>query len=186
MMQRLSAALLAMTAGGFCAAADTPAAEFTRTKRLPAKVSLKAQEKPLKAVLDEISDQLESQKLGRLRFEIAPAAGTSIPSTITIEVKDKPLADVLKQIGLGFTVISGELDPKDGWLRLVKGDAKPAGPPATEEEERDAKLKLDTAKKAIKDGKAEDAKLLLTFIVRKYPTTSVADEAKTLLESLKP
>ena len=194
MLQRMLAALLAVMLLDASQAADTPAAEFTRSKRLAAKITLSAKEKPLKAVFDEISDQLEAKKYGRLRFEIAPAVSSLVPSTVNLDVKDQPLSAVLTTLlnpaGLGYVVVSSETDAKDGWIRIVKSDGKapepPKGPPATADEEKDAKLKLDTAKQAIKDGKPGDAKFLLTFIVKKYPTSAVAAEAKTLLESLKP
>lgn len=188
-MRQLMLVMLLATPGQ---GADTPAAEFTRLKRLGAKVTIAAKEKPLRTVLDGISDQLEARKFGRLRFDIAPIAMALIPAAVTVEVKDLPLNEALGKTlnpaGLTFTVVSSEIDPKDGWIRITKGE-KPAevvkGPAATAEEEKDAKLKFDAAKTAIAGGKPEDAKFLLKFIVKKYPTASMAAEAKTLLESLK-
>ncbi|CAN5298358.1 hypothetical protein BH11PLA2_BH11PLA2_30060 [soil metagenome] len=173
-------------------AADTPAAEFTKSKRLIAKVTVSVKEKPLKAALEEIADQLEAQKLGRLRFEITPAASTSSPANLSVEAKDLPLATVLGNLlgphGLKATVVSSEIEKTDGWLRIGKGEVKAAvtGPAATAEEEKDAKLKFETAKQAIADGKKDDAKFLLSFIVKKYPTAAVTEEAKSLLEAMKP
>ncbi len=190
MRQLMLVMLLAMTAR----AADTPAAEFTRVKRLAAKVTISAKEKPLKDVLDELAEQLEAKRFGRLRFDIAPIAQSIIPATVTVEVKDaalsEALAKALNPAGLGVMVISNEIDPKDGWLRIVRAEVKepeePKGPPPTAEEEKDAKLKFDIARQAIANGKAEDAKFLLMFILKKYPTASVAAESKKLLEGIKP
>jgi len=171
-------------------AADTPAGEFTRTTRLAAKVTLTAKNLPLKTVLEQISNQLEANKLGRLRFDIAPVALSLIPATVSVEVKDAPLSEALAMVlgpaGLDVKVISSEIDPKDGWLRIVKGEPKAAGPAATEAEEKDARVKLDAAKAAIVAGQPADAKFLLTFVLKKYPTATAAAEAKTLLETLRP
>jgi TolA-binding protein len=59
-------------------------------------------------------------------------------------------------------------------------------PAATAEEEKDARQKLDAAKKALAEGKAKDAKFLLEYVLKKYPTATAAVEAKTTLETLKP
>lgn len=184
---------LAMTP--FCLAADTPAAGFTRTKRLSAKITLTVKDKTLRKALDGMSDVLEQNQFGRLRFEISPSAVPLAPPVVNLEVKNQPLSEVLSNLlgpaGLTYTVISGELDPRDGWLRIVKAEGKPVepkveSPKATEEEEKDAKLKLEAAKASIAEKKNDDAKFLLNYILKKYPATTAAAESKRLLESLNP
>lgn len=190
-MQKLALAVL-LLAPIPSLAADTPAAEFTRTKRLAAKVTLSAKDKTLKAVLDELCESIEQQKLGRLRYEIAPPAVALVPPMVNLEAKDEPLAGVLARLlapaGLKAIVISSEIDPKDGWLRIVPGEKMDvtAGPKASPEDEKDATLKLDAAKASIADKKTDDAKFLLNYVLKKYPTTAAAAEAKKLLESLSP
>jgi TolA-binding protein len=51
--------------------------------------------------------------------------------------------------------------------------------------ERAAALKLKSAKGLIKDGKVARAKEILKELIKKYPKTKAADDAKELLDSLK-
>jgi hypothetical protein len=50
--------------------------------------------------------------------------------------------------------------------------------------ERDAQLKLDRVRAQVKDGNTDDAKKGLQDLVRKFPGTSAADDARKLLKSL--
>lgn len=69
----------------------------------------------------------------------------------------------------------------------VKPDPKPADPkPAeTDEDEKAATVKLESAKTLIADQKADDAKKLLKYVVKFYPKTKAAEEAKKLLDEMK-
>jgi hypothetical protein len=174
--------------------ADTPAAEYTKTARLTAKLTVTVTDKPLKDALDAIFDELEKQKHGRLRYELPAGLLTGVPATVSIAAKDEPLAAILAKllgpVGIRYTVVSAAGDKADGWLRLAKGDVVPAstppkGPPASADDEKDAQLKFDAAKAAIAANKPDDAKFLLQFIIKKYPTASVTAAASQLLETLK-
>ncbi|OWK39207.1 putative lipoprotein [Fimbriiglobus ruber] len=55
-------------------------------------------------------------------------------------------------------------------------------PDVTEEDEKLAKSQLDLAKKLQDDGKADRAKTVFKFVVKKYPGTKAAAEAKEILE----
>lgn len=70
----------------------------------------------------------------------------------------------------------------------VKPDPKPADPKPAEpvdEDEKAATVKLDSAKTLIADEKADDAKKLLKYVVKFYPKTKAAGEAKKLLDEMK-
>jgi hypothetical protein len=113
-------------------------------------------------------------------------------------------------------VVSKDKDRYDGWIKIVKGNArgyepgaepKTAAKPTTKppaptepkaetkpaeakptvdpEEEQTAAAKLDSAKKLIADGKADDAKPVLKYVVRFHPNTKAATEAKKLLDEIK-
>ena len=76
------------------------------------------------------------------------------------------------------------VDPKPE----VKPDPKPTDPKPAEpadEDEKAAAVKLDSAKKLIADQKADDAKKLLKYVVKFYPKTKAAEEAKKLLDEMK-
>jgi hypothetical protein len=148
---------------------------------------------------------------------------------VTVE---EALDGILKQLDLGYVVVSKEKDRYDGWLRIAKGPergyeaghepkgttvakldpkkpepkkveleemkkpdepakpavkpdpapADPAAPAASPEDEKLAAAKLALAKQLMEGGKADSAKIQLKFLIRKYPTTKAAAEAKTLLE----
>ncbi len=76
------------------------------------------------------------------------------------------------------------VDPKPE----VKPDPKPTDPKPAEpadEDEKAAAVKLDSARKLIADQKADDAKKLLKYVVKFYPKTKAAEEAKKLLDEMK-
>lgn len=75
-------------------------------------------------------------------------------------------------------------DPKP---ETPKTETKPTGPPkpaASEAEEKMAKLRLDLAKELLEKGNNMDAKPLLKYVVKYFPTTKAAEEAKTLIEQI--
>ncbi|MCU0704451.1 MAG: hypothetical protein MUF18_10790 [Fimbriiglobus sp.] len=68
----------------------------------------------------------------------------------------------------------------------VKPETKPNPKPATgDEDEIAAGVKLEAAKKLIADEKADDAKKVLKYVVKFYPKTIAAGEAKKLLDDMK-
>lgn len=186
---------LAATAAAGADTADTPAAAHTRTKRLAAKVTLDAKDEPLQKVLAAVSDQLEDQKLGKLGFTYT--AGASGGAKVSVTAKDKLLSQVLdemlKPAEFGYVVVSKAGDKTDGWLRITRGkergyepgkEPKDAPAAADDPDEKAAGEKLETAKKYLADKKPADAKVMLTFVVKKYPKTKAAAAAKELLDKV--
>jgi hypothetical protein len=78
---------------------------------------------------------------------------------------------------------------KGGAKTPAKTDAPPKTdtPPAADDEKNEklAQSKLKQAKSFLQDGQNEDAKDFCEQIVKKYPTTKAATEAKEILEKLK-
>src|SRR5438874_2448878 len=72
---------------------DTPAAHFTRTKKLKGKVTVEFKNLELGEAFKEISGLLEDQKLGQLSIQYA--TGVSRNTRITFSAKDTPLDEVL-------------------------------------------------------------------------------------------
>jgi TolA-binding protein len=230
-MSRVALVCLVCFAGASLAAdapKDTSAASFTKNKKLKGKVTVEAKDVPLKDIIADISSQLEDLKLGPI--SVSYDTGLSGNTKTSLNVKDKPaeeaLAEVLKKLGYGFTVISKEKDRYDGWVRVSKAEAevttkpmettkpkptestkptepkkpeetkpvepvkpkpKPMEAEATPEEiaEDDAQAlkRLELAKQHVADGNKADAQELLKYIVKRYPKSKSAPEAKKLLES---
>jgi hypothetical protein len=105
---------------------DTKAAEFTRTQKLKGKVTVEAKNALFKDILKDISDQLDAQKLRPLSYQTEP--GINLNSKVTVDVKDvsadEALDHVLKPLGYGYVVVSKDKDRYDGWIKVVKGDAR--------------------------------------------------------------
>jgi hypothetical protein len=172
----------------------TPAAEETFAKLLKAKVSAEFKEARLGDVLKEFAHQVETKTDAPVMW----AYGKDFPfaQKVTFSCKDKPLEVALdelfkKQGGLGYVVVSKDGDRRDGWVLVTttgeRGYEKGSEPPpkATAEEEADATDKLALAKKLLDGGKNEQAKTVLTFIVKRYPGAKAAGEARELLGKLK-
>ncbi|MGL6096387.1 MAG: hypothetical protein ACRC7O_11400 [Fimbriiglobus sp.] len=236
-MRRLLAvtmAVVAVVSGGDAQAADTPLAAFTRTKKLPGKVTIDFKNEFLKDVLTEISGQLEEQKRGPLKIDYEK--GVSGNTRVTYAGKDVTVTDaldgILKQLDLGYYVVSNTTNRADGYIHILKGpnrgyeagqepkgatvakldpkkpDPKktdpemkkpdepakpetpkpaetktPDAPAADPEDEKLAGAKLALAKQLIEAGKADAAKIQIKFILKKYPATKAAAEAKGLMEA---
>ena len=176
---------------------DTLAARFAKTKRLVAKVTIDVKDMPPKDVFAQLSERLVDGKVGALVVVLAP--GIALPPTLDITAKDDPLGTVLtkllKPLGFGFVVVSKEDDPDDGRIRIVKYDPKAepfvvkpveTGPPATAEDEKLAATKLETAAALESEKKLDRAKVLYKYIMKNYPGTKAAAEAKIRLEKLDP
>jgi hypothetical protein len=171
----------------------TPAAELIRTKALKAKMTVKFADTRLGEVLKEFAAQVDTKADVQLLWTY----GTGFPyaEKVTYSCKDKPLEVALDELfkkvgGLGYIVVSKDGDKYDGWILLTtngeRGTEKGAEPPpkATEAEEADATEKLALAKKLIDLGKNDQAKTVLTFIIKRYPGAKSTPEAKELLTKL--
>lgn len=145
---------------------DTQAAHFTRTKKLKGKVTVEFKNDMLRDCFKELSSQLEDQKLGAL--SVTNATGVSLNTRVTFAAKDvtaeEAIDGMLKQLDLGYYVVTKEKDRYDGWLMITKGNERgyPPGvtPPKGEPKKPDAKKpgeKKDEAKKP--EEKKDDKKV---------------------------
>jgi hypothetical protein len=219
-------------------AADTPKATATREK-LKQKVTVDYKDELFRNVIEDLPEQVKG-----LRIKPDVKGGVSQNRKITYKAKDKPLdevlADILKEQGWGYFVITNDKDTQwDGALYIKVGkergyeegkepdkttvkkeepEKKPAKPepekkpvakekpepkekpavkpepkeepkPKTEDSddekaERLANIGLKAAKGYVTDGKTEDAKEECERIIKKYPKTKAAEEAKKLLQKL--
>jgi hypothetical protein len=181
--------------------ADTPAepekptlaAGLTRSKSLKAKMNVTFNDARLGDVLKEFAAQVEMRADTRLLWTYGPKFPYS--QKVSYTCKDKPLEEALDELfskigGLGFIVLSKDGDRKDGWILLtttgergyVKG-TEPL-PKATEAEEKAAADLLTLAKKLIDAGKLEQAKNVLTILVKRHPGATAGAEGKRLLMTL--
>jgi hypothetical protein len=175
------------------AAKPTPAAELTRTKSLQAKMSVAFTDARLGDVLKEFAAQVDMKAETQLLWAYGP--GFPFAQKVTYTCKDQPLEEALDELfkkvgGLGYVVVSKDGDRRDGWVRLTttgeRGYEKGAEPAAkaTEAEEAEAAEKLTRAKKLIESGKDELARTELRYVLKRYPGTRAAAEAKKLLAKL--
>jgi hypothetical protein len=168
----------------------TPAAELTRSKALKAKMSVDFTNARLGDVLKEFAAQVDMRADVQLLWTYGP--NFPFAQKVSYGCKDKPLEvaldELFKKLGtLGYIVVSKDGDKHDGWVLLTTTGERGAEvvlPKATEAEEADAADKLGLAKKLIEGGKNEQAKTVLGYILKKYPTAKAAPEAKELLAKL--
>jgi hypothetical protein len=168
----------------------TAAAELTRTTSLKAKMSVAFTDARLGDVLKEFAAQVDMKADTLLLWTYGP--NFPYAQKVTYSCKDKPLEVALDELftklgTLGYIVVSKDGDKHDGWILLTttgERGAEKVLPKATAEEEADATDKLGLAKKLIDVGKNEQAKTVLTYILKKYPTAKAATEAKELLGKL--
>jgi hypothetical protein len=198
-MRRLLGVLAGLTLAAVTASGQpggvTPAAEETRSKLLKVKLSLTFTKFPLREALKEIAHLVNENVEKPIMWTYAADGGVpNVP--VTYNCKDKAvdviLDDLFKQHGIGFTVLSGDDHPRDGWVRVgpgkERGEVKRLAalpPPEPEDPTETAALSRLTAAKALLDqGKAADAKLILGVVIGKYGKTKAGAEAKDLLEKL--
>ena len=172
------------------AAKATPAADLTRTKALKAKMNAAFTGARLGDVLKEFAAQVDM----KADVQLSWAYGPDFPfaKKVNYACKDKPLEDALDELftkngGLGYVVVSKAGDKHDGWILLtVNGERGTEKPEVklTDAEEADAVDKLALAKRLIDGNKTEQAKTVLGFIAKKYPTAKATVEAKELLAKL--
>jgi hypothetical protein len=168
----------------------TPAAELTLTKALKAKVSGQFTDVRLGDILKEFAAQVEMSAEVILLWTY----GKDFPyaQKVTYSCKSKPLEEALDELfkkagTLGYVVVSKGGDRHDGWVLLTttgERGAEKEQPKASAAEEADAAAKLTLAKKLIDGGKDDQAKTVLTCIVKRYPAAKAAAEAKELLAKL--
>lgn len=171
-------------------ATSTPAADLTRTKALKAKMSVTMSEVRLGDVLKEFAAQVDMKADVQLMWTYG--ANFPFAQKVTYSCKDKPLEAALDELftrvgGLGYIVVSKDGDKHDGWIRVTTTGERGSEvvlPKATAEEETDATDKLALAKKLIDKGDNDKAKIVLNYILKKYPTAKATTEAKELLEKL--
>ncbi|QJW97653.1 tetratricopeptide repeat protein [Frigoriglobus tundricola] len=168
----------------------TPAAERTRTKALKAKVSVNFTEKRLGDVLKEFATQADVSADALLMWAYGPdfPYSKSVSYTCKGKALDVALDELFKKNGdLGYIVVSKEGDKHDGWVLLTTTGERGAAKPAVKlgaKDEADAAEKLALAKTLIDGGKTDQAKTVLAFVLKKYPTAKIAAEAKELLTKL--
>lgn len=168
----------------------TPAAELTRAKALKAKMSVEFTNARLGDVLKEFAAQVDMRADTQLMWTYGP--NFPYAQKVAYSCKDKPLDAALDELftklgTLGYLVVSKDGDKHDGWVLVTttgERGAEKVLPKATAEEEADAADKLALAKKQIDKGENDKAKLILNYILKKYPTAKVATEAKELLAKL--
>jgi len=170
----------------------TPAAELTRSKSLKTKVSVSFTDARLGDVLKELAAQVDTKADLQLMWSYGP--GFPYSKKVSYTCKAKSVDAVLDELfkangGLGYVIVSKEGDKHDGWVQVTTtGERGGAGgmPEAklSADEEADAAAKLALAKSLISGGKTDQAKTVLTFVLKKYPTAKIAEEAKELLAKL--
>jgi len=189
---------------------DTAAAANTR-KKLLTKVTVDFKDEHLSECLKEIARQIDEATDAKLSFFYD--TGVSQNQRVTYSGKDQSVADALdgmfKKNSLGYIVFAKDKDRYDGWLKIKQGNERgyPAGEepkvrPAPKEAEKSktaphkevisddekaekaAGAKLDFARSLLKDGKTDKAKARLEEIIKSYPATKAAAEAKTELDKL--
>jgi hypothetical protein len=201
-MRRLLGVLAGLTLATLTASGQpngvTPAAEETRTKLLKVKLSLNFNKFPLREALKEIAHLVNENTEKPIYWTYAADGGVpNVP--VTYNCKDKAveviLEDLFKQHGLGFTVLSGDDHPRDGWVRVgpgkERGEVKRLSPlvvatPGEPDDPNEAAAlsRLTAAKSLLDQGKESDAKLILNVVIGKYGKTRAGAEAKDILEKL--
>ncbi len=169
------------------------AAQETFAKLQKAKITVRMANIRLGEALKEFAAQVDKQTDGPVMWTYGP--NFPYAQKITFECQNATLATALDELfkkngNLGYIVISKPGDRRDGWILLTttgergydKGQQPP--PPLTAAEEADAADKLAFAKKLLASGKTEQTKMVLNFILKRYPAARVAAEAKELLEKL--
>ena len=105
---------------------DTNAASFTRTKKLKGKVTVEAKNLPLKEILEDISGQLQDLKLGPIsaQYDIGISGNTRTSLSVKDVAAEEALDKLFGSLELGYIVVSKDKDRYDGWIKIVKGNAR--------------------------------------------------------------
>lgn len=162
---------------------------------LNTKITWKAKDKPLEAVLNDICDKADlgwyviSNKAdayyGSIRITKGKERGYEAgkePDKTAAATKEKP-----EKTGKKKTEKTAKTEPEpkekpEGADKTEKTEKTAPAEEDPEEIERIAGRRLKLAKEVLDDGKAEKAQEILQGIVKKYPKTKAAEQAKKLLD----
>lgn len=171
---------------GGAKASDSPAAERTRQVSLKAVVSVEVKDMPLIDFLKELAAQAEMALVKPPKWTYAPEVDRQVK--VSYRCSRKPIEAVLNEvlggISLGYVVISDENDRLDGFVRIVKGDARGYATDSESLMNRQAQARLAAAKELIRMGKTPAAKAVLTLLIKENPDSALAAEARKLLEDI--
>lgn len=191
--QRWAVAVLTVALVGAAVAAepakDTTAAAFTRTKKLKGKVTVEAKNAPLKEILEDLSNQLQDLKLGPISAQYD--VGISGNTRTTLSVKDVSAEEALDKLfgslELGYVVVSKDKDRYDGWIKIVKGNAR-GYEPGTEPKDaaKPADPKKPDPKPEVKPEVKPDPKPAEPVDEDEKAAVSKLDSAKKLIAEKKP
>jgi TolA-binding protein len=193
---------------------DTPLAAKTRATLLKQKVSVDYADVRLAEIVDDLKEQVKGLRI-KLDIKNGVSQNRKLTFKADDLPLETVLDQMFKSEKLGYIVISNEKDPQyDGGLLIVMGDERgyPAGtepppvakvedpkpvtpvtpeppkPPVSSDDaaknEMQAEQALRLAKLFVKS-KPEAAIERLNDLIKKYPTTKAAEEAKALLAELK-
>jgi hypothetical protein len=148
---------------------------------LTSRFSLKAKEEPFEDVLDKLLKEREwgyyvivgksgDQSDGAIMLISEPARGYPPDAEGKGKTAEKPKKDAEKKE-------TAKVKPEDPKKKEPPSDAN--------KDERTAKGRLGLAESWLADNKPDKAKPILEEIIKKYPSTKAAEEAKKLLEKLK-
>lgn len=178
-------------------------------KKLDTKITIDIKdESMLREALEEIKDQSGLSYTNDFGISL----NQRIPG---YKASDKPVKEVLDQIlkkpMLGYVIVTKAGDRQEGWIKITgnaeqRGDEKPTKDTAKPEPkpkpkpeakpepkpdsdadaaEKAAASKLKQAKNFAELKQYDDAREYCEQIIKKYPKTKAAEEAKELLEKLK-
>lgn len=105
---------------------ETTASTFTRTKKLKGKVTVEAKNLFLKEILEDISNQLQDQKLGPISAQYDPAVSGNQRTNLNVKdvTAEEALDKLFGSLELGYFVVAKDKDRYDGWIKIVKGNAR--------------------------------------------------------------
>ena len=158
-----------MLSSAWAAEKDTPVAAATR-KKLQAKISVDYKDVPLKEIMDDIKQKVNDATGTDLSITMDNPGGVSNNSTLSYSAKDKKSAEKPKGKP------TNDEPPPDKSLDKPEDDSEKA--------ERDAGRQLKYVKTFIMEEKNDLAIKHCKEIIKKYPKTKAAEEAKKLLEKL--
>jgi hypothetical protein len=165
------------------------------------KVTISKKDAPLEEVLNAICDKngwgyfivskeknaYDGQLVLKVGKERGYEEGKEPAAKDDKEVKDKGKAKEKakeKKDTKGKSEPTEKTEPKQKTEPKEKAEPKEKGADDDERAERAATLKLKTAKELIAEEKKDRAKEVLEDLIRKYPRTKAAEEAKELLDKL--
>jgi hypothetical protein len=190
--------------------ADSPIVANTR-KKLDTHVTVEYKETRLQEVVDDLKKQVENLSIS-LDSAGGVSQNQQITYSATDKPLATVLDEMFKKAGLGYVIGKKKDKRYEGWLIIKKGNlrgdeeaatAKADKPPAKEKKpakvqpppepkvedtpekaEQDAARKLRLAKTLEKEGVVDKAKIRYQEIVKKFPETKAAKEARELLDKL--